>query len=488
MENQELILNEIRSLAGTFAGVNKAQAEMAEKLLAVQNEARSALDVADKTKKAADEAEKRFAERMAQYEAEKKELLDRVGQAEARSTATSPSNGKPQYRSLGEAFDKSEALKEFRSKHDLKGRTPGFNIELEKRTISNSAASMGDAVMPLIRPEIIAEPGRPNNIRDLFTAYPCNTDTVFGIRESFHYPLMTTGTAIEPINETVIAVTDTKGFYAGQLIYVGVLSYTIAANGVDAVAKTITLTQGLTVATAVGTVIWSKTFDATAELYEKPETDFGVEDFSINMQWIAYLLKASRQIIKYGGASLQRFVDAKLFKGLKENIEFQLLYGNGTNQLTGLKNVTGKLTYNWSQGEVNDTEIDALIRARNEIGKRNGNADRLVFNSTYETKMLLLKSSQGSYLNLVNPVTGQVWMLRYTMSNAVADKDFFMWDSSATALFEGEGYNVATTDSNEDDFKKNKILMRAEESLALMADRPAGILYGLWDNAPVQQP
>lgn len=231
---------------------------------------------------------------------------------------------------------------------------------------------------------------------------------------------------------------------------------------------------------------------AVAEGALKPASDLNVTQVTENLTKVATTLKVTDEMLQDSNAT-QSYIDARLTLFVRLAEEDQLLNGTGTApNMTGLLNRSGLQA---AQALGADTRPDAIFK---EITKIRANAflepDALVIHPTDWQTLRLLKDGQGQYYaggpfnygpygngNLATGPTNNVgggvtlWGLNVVVTPAITVGTALVGSFGMSAqVFRKGGITVEMTNSNEDDFLRNLVAMRAEERLLLAVYRPAG--------------
>jgi len=230
---------------------------------------------------------------------------------------------------------------------------------------------------------------------------------------------------------------------------------------------------------------------AVAEGTAKPESTLNFSAVDEPVRKIATWLKVTDEMFE-DVAALRSYIDARLALFVRIQEEAQLLTGSGVApNITGFLNRSG-LTAAQALGA--DTRPDAIYKEITKIRVASFlEPDGIVLNPTDWQSIRLLKDGQGQYYG-GGPFTGA-----YGNSGSVNPSDM-LWGktvvhttamtqgtaligafATASQLFRRNGLVVEATNSNEDDFKNNLVMIRAEERLALAVFRPAafGTVSGL---------
>lgn len=185
---------------------------------------------------------------------------------------------------------------------------------------------------------------------------------------------------------------------------------------------------------------------------------------------------------------IQSFLDAQLVADLKATEEVQLLQGNGTlPAILGLLNRSGlSTTFAKGSGVTNalgtnspstDNDMDAVYRMITQIRMNSFiEPDNIAIDPMSWQNVALTKSNQGVYyaggpfMNAGNPM---LWGLPVTVSVRMPAGTAVVGNFSLGGqIFRKGGITVEATNSNNDDFEKNLVTIRAEERLLLAIYRP----------------
>lgn len=216
----------------------------------------------------------------------------------------------------------------------------------------------------------------------------------------------------------------------------------------------------------------------TAEGDTKPESDITFEMAYAPVRTVAHWLKLSRQVLDDAPA-LASYVDTRLRYGVELRKDQQLMNGNGTGQNIGGLSKTGNFTaFTPVSG---DTALDSLNKAKYAILGADYAATGVIMNPADWGAIERLKATDDHYL-IGNPqgVLGPVlWGLPVVVSNTVVSGKFHMaaYDIAAQ-IWNRQGTTIEMTESNDTDFVKNLVTVRAESRLALAIYRPASTRYG----------
>jgi len=208
----------------------------------------------------------------------------------------------------------------------------------------------------------------------------------------------------------------------------------------------------------------------TAELTAKPQVGFSTQDATAPVRTIAAWIKMARQAMD-DQAGVVSIINALLPYEVRRRIENQILAGDGVGQnLKGILNTSG---IGAPAAVTGDNAADAVLRAMTVVQLSDRDPNFVAMNPVTRQSLLLLRSNvggagTGEYLygppgTLAAPT---IWGLTITPSRVIDQKRPLVGDSSGATILVREGVNVKTSDSDQDDFIKNRVTLLAETRLA----------------------
>lgn len=336
--------------------------------------------------------------------------------------------GAEEQKSIGQRFIESEAYKAFNPETDQKSNAMALkSIYGERKTITGAPLGMvpGYLYDPQRVQGIIAGPERAQRVRDLIPVLPTSSGAIEFVREI--------------------------GF----------------ANNAATVPEFEDTDEGPT--------------------YQKPKSHLEFEIVSTSVKTIAHWLPVTRQILA-DAAGLQAYIDTRLVYGLKLEEDRQILYGTGAgNDLQGIMTDPNVQTYQWSQGQPDDTKIDAIRRAMTLARVAEYPVTGVVLHPEDWEDIELLKGNDGHYIWIVVTVGGEqrLWRAPVVDTTAINPGEFLVGAfAMGTALWDREQASIRVSDSHKDFFTKNLMAILAEERLAQTIYRPEAFVVGTFDNPP----
>jgi HK97 family phage major capsid protein len=200
----------------------------------------------------------------------------------------------------------------------------------------------------------------------------------------------------------------------------------------------------------------------------KPESALTLAVVSAPVETIAHLIPVTRRAAADAGQIMQ-LVNAFLLYGLAEEVEDQILNGDGNSpNIDGILQTNGISTVG-SAG----TDLDAIVDAIRTIraDRREPNAMVIHPNDWYSTGFLLAKDSAGNYL-IGDPRASldqlmSLWGLRVVVTPAMTENTALVGDFSQAVVADRQQSTIYVSDSHKDWFGRNILAVLAETRLAL---------------------
>lgn len=215
---------------------------------------------------------------------------------------------------------------------------------------------------------------------------------------------------------------------------------------------------------------------AVAEEGLKPSIHFNFAPVTEALSKIAVVTKISDEAIQ-DTDYLVSVINSQLVGRLMVVEEDQLLNGSGTApNVRGLLNRVGIQTYATVTPYTAAKGFDGIFHAITLVstGTAQETADGIIINpADYETLRLAKDGNQQYYAG--GPFSGGnpgLWGVRTIVTPAIAAGTVLVGAFGTSAqLFRKGGVSVDSTNSNEDDFKYNRVALRAEERILLAVYR-----------------
>lgn len=397
--------------------LTSATAEIKSAQLKVQAEVKANGDATVETKAALAKNEARFDELKGLFE----KLDGKLQEVEAKAARPNFGAGSSESKTFGMAVASSD---EFKS---LNANSKTLDVTFDKKDITGLAASAGALVQVDRDPEVYRNPNRPIRIRDLITSIPTGSNAVEFMRQK-------------------------------------VFTNNAAAQG--------------TVAGIGG-----------GEMVAKAQSEITWEFVSKTIPTIAHFAPVSRQIMT-DAPMMQDLVDTDLDYGLQLESDAQLLLGDGTGQnMTGLMidadvSDVGELAAGTAAADVPSAMIDHIRSAITVCQTfEYYNVNGLVLNPNDFEKLETAKATDGHYILVSFAATSsqasQVWRIPVIITNAMPEGSFLLGDWAMGAkLRDRETVSIRVSESHEDLFVKNGLVVLAEERYVLTVPRPKAFCKG----------
>jgi len=217
----------------------------------------------------------------------------------------------------------------------------------------------------------------------------------------------------------------------------------------------------------------------------KPQSELQFEDKTATVRTIAHWMRTSVQILA-DAPGLRSIIDQRLRFGLALAEENQLLNGSGSGQnLLGL--VTAAVAYAAAGGLTATTQVDVLRLMILQAALAEYPPNGIVINPIDWAAIEMAKDGQGRYLigNPQGTVSPTLWGLPVVATQAMGvDKALVGAFNLAAQIFDRQDATVDVSTEDGDNFRRNKVTIRAEERLALAIYRPQAIVYGDLGRVP----
>jgi HK97 family phage major capsid protein len=210
----------------------------------------------------------------------------------------------------------------------------------------------------------------------------------------------------------------------------------------------------------------------------KPESAMDFATVSVPVRNVAHWMPVTRRAMA-DAPQLRALIDDALLYGLAEELEDQMLAGDGTGQnFTGLANVSGVQTQAWA-----GSNLKTLLLGRSKV-RTVGRARPTAFllHPQDVDNLLLATDTTGRYM-LADPGAGNpysnftCWGLPVVVNEGIAAGTGYVGDFRELYLFDrSKGPEVYITDSHSDLFVRNILIVLAELRAGFCVRRPASIV------------
>lgn len=224
-----------------------------------------------------------------------------------------------------------------------------------------------------------------------------------------------------------------------------------------------------------GAAPWQDTKPATS----KPLIDFDFEGVNTPVEWIAGIVKVPRAMlddVKW----LTSFLRANMLLSLKKAENNQILNGNAASpQLKGI--VPQAQAYNGTYTIAVERVVDA---GYGQVNENDGNANLAILHPRDAVAIALNKASSSGLYDLppgtIGYVNGRLSIAGMTVvqTKEIGRGNFLVGDNMASQFVTRLAPELRVFEQNEDDARKNLIMLRIEERAALATYYPTWWVKG----------
>ena len=224
---------------------------------------------------------------------------------------------------------------------------------------------------------------------------------------------------------------------------------------------------------------WTNSAAEVSQGTAKPESDITFEPYNVPITTVAHFIKVSKQLLADAPA-IAAYINVRLFDGLAQKVDAQLLIGNGTSPaLSGLTD-SGNYTAFTALSSAN--LVESINRAKYVMWATGNTPDSIIVNPADWGEMELAREGAGTGAYLYGAPGTNAGMnpfgLQVALSNHMPAGNFLIGSLRSSAMvYNREGAVIEAGFVNAD-FTLNLVTLRAEERLGLGCERPAGIYYG----------
>jgi HK97 family phage major capsid protein len=225
---------------------------------------------------------------------------------------------------------------------------------------------------------------------------------------------------------------------------------------------------------------------ARFELVAKAKSNITFELKTVPVRTLAHYMVASRQVLDDANM-LRSYIDNRLRYGLALEEDKQILYGTNTGgDLEGLMVNAG--VQNAGAVAAGDTVLDHIRKAIALARLAEYPVTAIMINPTDWSNIELQKGEDGHYIWVTVPSGGEprLWRVPVVETTAIDAGEFLLGNFTMGAqLWDRQQSVIRVSESHEDLFVKNGVVILGEERVALTTYRPKAFVKGSFAAAPV---
>ena len=224
-----------------------------------------------------------------------------------------------------------------------------------------------------------------------------------------------------------------------------------------------------------------------AEAAEGAEKGESVNTFSlVNMpvSTVAHWLRISRQLAS-DNVALAAYVNNRMVYGVNRRVETQLGAGDGiAPNISGILDSGNFTAHGYAAAALGTLKKWVLIRKIiGDLWAVGGVADAILLNpadfATIEIDMFDVATNNMQRMSTDAAGNARIFGIPVVQSNGITADNIAIGDfNQAGTIYDRESVQVEMSDSDDDNFTKNMITIRAERRLALTIERPSMIIAG----------
>lgn len=222
----------------------------------------------------------------------------------------------------------------------------------------------------------------------------------------------------------------------------------------------------------------------TAEAAEKPESAVTFSLVNTPVQTIAHWLKITRQLAS-DNAALAAYVDQRLRYGVNRRVEAQLVTGDGVSpNLSGFMDSGNFTAHGYADAALGSTlkKLVLINKIKYDCWSAGYVPNGIVMNPADWADLeneLITTNANAVRISYTEGGTPRVMGLPVILSiGMTADNVAVGAFNEAYTVYNREGVVVDMSDSDDDNFTKNLVTIRAERRLAMVTEVPAAVRAG----------
>jgi len=220
-----------------------------------------------------------------------------------------------------------------------------------------------------------------------------------------------------------------------------------------------------------------------AEAAEKAESALTWALVNMPVSTVAHWIKISRQLAM-DSAALASYVNQRMIYGVNRRVETQLGAGNGTApNISGILDTGNYTAHGYAAAALGTLKkVNLVTKIIGQLWAVGAVPDAILMNPADWAQMqvdITDSAVNAARVDFSNPMAPRLNGIPVIQSNGItADTVVVGAFRQAGTIYNREGVVVEMSDSDDDNFTKNLITIRAERRLALTIERPSYIIGG----------
>ena len=220
-----------------------------------------------------------------------------------------------------------------------------------------------------------------------------------------------------------------------------------------------------------------------AEGAEKGESALTWSLVNMPVSTVAHWIKISRQLAM-DSAMLAAYVNQRMIYGVNRRVETQLGAGNGTApNISGILDTGNFTAHGFAAADLGTLKkVNLVTKIIGSLWAVGGIPDAILLNPADWAQIqvdIADSSVNAARVDFSNPMAPRLNGIPVIQSNGITADNIVVGSfRQAGTIYNREGVIVEMSDSDDDNFTKNLITIRAERRLALTIERPSYIVTG----------
>ncbi len=374
---------------------------------------------------------------------------------------------------------------------DLVSQRAFLREHAQRDFIANTAPGLANGIIPnQWSSEIIYNPFAPKRFLERVGITTINPGVTQYPREiTFKAINVTLANAVAALDTTAV-LKNVNGLIIGRAILFddNSNSESLTITNIDYDTQTVTFSSGFVNAFAAGTMGSSDQFNFVEEGDLAPEAAFLTENKQFNARTIRVAMAVTEELLNDAPA-FEAYLQARLPNLLLDQISRNAIYGDGsTRQMNGLLADPDVQVYNWSDGLVGDTRIDAILQGRCLVNTANYTSNTFMTSPLTWCNVIGTKDGNQNYqLGGPGVIANRIWTLDALEDNAFVNTDSVVgqFDPGTFQIWETADLELSFFNQHKDFAARNLVYVLAKWRGNTVITQPQAFCNTNLDSAPV---